>query len=660
MHTRIEAHRMTLTRWIAIACCAILMFENSLRAAEERQPALGKKVPDFKLQDFRGKEHALADYAQSKLVVLAFLGTECPLARLYGTRLAKLADEYQDRGVTFLGINANVQDSLTEIAAYARAHDIKFPLLKDVGNKLADALASERTPEIFMLDEDRVVRYRGRVDDQYGVGFIREAPQRHDLKAALDDLLAGKPVTTPATEPVGCHIGRIQTPKPGATVTYSNQIARIFQRRCVECHRSGDIAPFELTDYDEVVGWAEMIDEVVREGRMPPWHADPNHGRFVNDRSLSKAERALIHQWVADGAPQGDPQELPPPRAFVSGWQLPREPDLVLHVTEEPFKVQAEGEVKYQWFTVDPGFKEDKWLQAAEIQPGNRAVVHHVLAFTRKAGERRQFNVRDGFLAGYVPGLRPRPFPQGMAKLIPAGSQLVFQVHYTPIGSEQLDRSKIGLLFADPKEVTHQVQTTQAINLAFEIPPQADNHEVAGTSPAAPRDVLLLSLMPHMHLRGKSFTYEAIYPDGKREMLLDVPAYDFNWQTGYLLKDPKPLPAGTRIHCVAHFNNSAQNLANPDPTKTVKWGDQTWNEMMIGYLDVALPVEAVRTDPDEAARNRAAEILKRYDKNQNKQIERDEPPKQLQGVFDRLDQNKDHVLTEPELIQSLKTLPNLR
>ena len=653
---------MTWTKWTVASCLILLLAIGATRADEERPRVIGRAAPDFKLQDFRGKEHALADYQDRKLIVLAFLGTECPLARLYGPRLAKLAADYEPQGVAFLGINANVQDSITEIAAYARIHAIKFPLLKDVGNKLADSLDAVRTPEVFVLDAKRVVRYWGRIDDQYGVGYVRDKPQRHDLKAAIDELLAGKPVSTPTTDSTGCHIGRIQTPKADAPVTYSNQIARIIQKRCVECHRSGDIAPFELTDYEEVVGWAEMIDEVVREGRMPPWHADPEHGKFANDRSLSKEERDLIHRWVADGAPQGDPRQLPPPREFVAGWQLPREPDLVLHIADEPVKVQAEGEVKYQWFTVDPGFTEDKWVQAAEIQPGNRAVVHHILAFSRKAGESRRFNVRDGYLVGYVPGLRPKPLPIGMAKLVPAGSKLVFQVHYTPIGSEQLDRSKIGLIFADPAEVTHQVQTTQAVNLAFEIPPQAANHKVVSTSPSAPRDMLLLSLMPHMHVRGKSFRYEARYPDGSTETLLNVPRYDFNWQTSYRLQEPKPLPKGTRIHCVAHFDNSTDNLNNPDPTQTVRWGDQTWEEMMIGYFDVAWPVSTEadgkpvaevfnRNDDPETA---AETFIGMLDKDEDGKLSRGELTPRLLIMFIAVDADHDGVVTLEEMTTAIR------
>ena len=343
----------------------------------------GKSVAGFTLEDVRGQPHSLDDLADKQLVVIAFLGTECPLAKLYGTRLARLHEAYGPQGVAFVAINSNVHDSLAEIAAYARTHGIEFPVLKDPGNRVADQFGATRTPEVFVLDRDRAIRYSGRIDDQYGVGFVREKPGRNELAEALDELLAGKRVTTPRADAVGCLIGRARTPEADATVTYSNRIAHILQERCVECHRSGDIAPFALTNYDEAAGWAEMIAEVVRDQRMPPWHASGEFGSFHNDRSLSDDDKNAIAQWAKDGAPEGDPADLPASKTFVEGWQLPQSPDLVLPIQSEPFQIKAEGEVAYQWFIVDPGFKEDTWIKGVEIVPGNRAVVHHILAFVR-------------------------------------------------------------------------------------------------------------------------------------------------------------------------------------------------------------------------------------------------------------------------------------
>jgi peroxiredoxin len=616
----------------------------------ETSPA--RRVDDFHLKDFRGADHALSDYRDSKVVVLAFLGTECPLAKLYGARLAELAREYEERGVQFLGINANVQDSITEIAAYARLLKIEFPILKDVGNELADKLGAVRTPEVFVLDTNRDVRYRGRIDDQYGVGYTRDEPQRHDLKAALDELLAGGTVSTPETKSVGCYIGRIRTPDNEAVVTYSNQIARILQNRCVECHRDGEIAPFALTDYEEVAGWADTIEEVVREGRMPPWHASNEHGKFENDRQLTGDEKASIYAWVKAGAPQGNPADLPAPRTWLTGWQLPRGPDFVAPITEQPFRVQAEGELRYQWFQIDPGFNEDKWVSAVEIQPGNRAVVHHVLMF---AGSRDDIGEHfRGGAAGYdgifVPGQRVQLYPRGVARRIAAGSHLIFQVHYTPNGSEQFDQSRVGMWFVDPTDVEYEVRTASAVNSDFRIPAHEANFRVESASSRLPANARLMSLTPHMHLRGKSFFYEAVRPDGERERLLEVPRYDFNWQTAYRLAEPKPLPEGTRLHCVAHFDNSEGNLNNPDPTKRVRWGEQTWDEMMIGYFDYAVPVAASsQVAADERRNMRVQELFDRLDKNADGKVVVDEVPGRFQGAFKQLDKDNNEALTLEEL-----------
>jgi len=638
-----------MRRVLFLSC---LLFSASLLAAENPTP-IGDRVESFKLDDYRGKSHSLDDLSDKKLIVVAFLGTECPLAKLYGPRLAKLDEEFASRGVAFIGINSNVQDSITEIASYARRHEIGFPILKDVGNRVADQLGAERTPEVFVLDQVRIIRYWGRIDDQYGVGYIRDEPRQQDLKLALDQLLSGESVSNPETESVGCHIGRVREPQKDATVTYANQIVRILQKRCVECHRDGEIAPFELTDYNEVVGWAEMIEEVVREQRMPPWHADPSHGEFANERLLTEDEKQLIYRWVAEGAPLGDAKLIPESPQFAEGWQLPRKPDAEFFITDKPYTVKAEGEVKYQWFSVDTGFKEDKWVKAAEILPGNRAVVHHVLAFVRKPGERRSGGGGDGHLVGYVPGLRNEPLPDGMAKLIPAGSQLVFQVHYTPVGTVQQDRSKIGLVFADLKEVTHLVKTTQAANPRFRIPPNDGNYQVEATSSPAPQELLLLSFMPHMHLRGKSFLYEAEFADGSKEPLLNVPAYDFNWQTSYQLAEPMRLTKGTRIHCVAHFDNSEKNLNNPDPTKTVGWGDQTWDEMMIGYFDIAVPIKpadkAEASKGESKKQKRVSRLFLVLDKNGDGKISRSEVPARLQRVFDRVDKDDNDEVSHEEL-----------
>ena len=552
-------------------------------------------IENFTLGSHRGVKWSLNDVSDQQLVVVAFLGTECPLAKLYGPRLAELHQQYGDQGVAFVGVNANTQDSLGEITAYVAKHKISFPMLKDVGSRVADQFKAERTPEVFLLDKERNVRYRGRIDDQYVIGLSRDKARRKDLDIAIEELLAGKPVSVSHTDPIGCHIGRPLTVEPHGNVTYSNQIVRIFNKRCVECHRSGEVAPFTLTSYNDVIGWEDTILEVIRtKGRnsMPPWYASPEHDHegFSNDARLSEEEKVLIETWVNNGMPEGDKSQLPDPPQFAQGWRMP-EPDQVIRMRKTPFNVAAEGVVKYQYFPVDPGWDEDKYIIAAEARPDNVPVVHHIIAFVIPPGEAEKPDPKNRrLLVGYAPGATPNVMDEGTAIHVPAGSTLIFEMHYTPNGTPQTDLSYIGVKFTEKKNVRKLQRGGAAITHKFEIPAGAPDHVVEAEHRVR-RDQMLLEMTPHMHLRGKSFKYVAEYPNGEREILLDVPNYDFNWQLGYKLKKPRLLRAGTVIHCTAVFDNSADNPANPNPNKSVRWGDQSWEEMMIGFFSTRDPYD---------------------------------------------------------------------
>jgi peroxiredoxin len=539
---------------------------------------------DFKLQDYRGGWHRLDEVRGSKLVVVAFLRTECPLAGLYAPRMAELAKTYEQKGVSFFGVDCDPQDAPSAMARFATEQGLTFPFLKDVGNELADRLSVERTPEVFVLDGDRTVRYRGRVDDQFGLGVHRPAATRHDLSCALDDLLAARPVAVAKTEPAGCRISRLPKSSGEQPITYSKQVARILRDRCVACHREGEIAPFALTSYKQAAGWASMIDEVVQGGRMPPWHASPEHGTFSNDARLSPQDKQTIAAWVAAGAPEGNARDLPEPAHYIDGWRIPA-PDLKIALPET-VKIPAEGTMPYQNFVIDPKLKTDVWVRASQVRPGNPSVVHHLVVFVMPP-DQKDSGPKIDFLAAYAPGMPPRVLPDGTAKLVPAGSRLMFQVHYTPRGTPQTDRSEIGLSFADPKSIRKELTAIAAINMELSIPAGNADYPVAAHH-RFEQDTLLYSLLPHMHLRGKSFRFEAAYPDGRREVLLDVPRYEFEWQNVYVLSEAKLMPEGTILHCLARYDNSADNLSNPDPTKTVTWGEQTRDEMLVGYVEVSL------------------------------------------------------------------------
>ena len=575
---------------ILLICLLVFAFADVQHTAfAEQEISEQRKIESFELRDFRGKTWKMDDFKGSKVLVVAFVGTECPIVKLYSSRLQTLQNEYSKEQVQFVAINSNQQDSITEMAHFARTHDIEFPMLKDPGNRVADRFGATRTPEVFVLDQDRTVRYSGIIDDKYNYGIQRTKTDHHYMEDAIKSLLSDQNVDVKKTEPVGCHIGRILKPNESGSVTYGNQISRILNDHCVACHRTGEIAPFSLTKYEEVVGWAAMINEVVQEQRMPPWHANPEHGTFINDSSLTKGERELIKQWVKDGAPKGDLSNVPKQKKYHPEWQIGK-PDKIVTINETPFKVPATGTIEYQYFVVDPGFKEDKWIKAAECRPGNREVVHHIICALDKTGRKKARVHGDGhseWIAATAPGARPLQLPDGYAKFVPAGSKLVFQMHYTPNGTPQQDVSSVGFIFADPKTVKKRVFTHSAENHGIKIPPYADNHEERA-SYRFRHDSQILHMFPHMHLRGKSFRYVAEYPDGTKEILLDIPKYDFNWQNAYVFAEPKVVPAGTRLRCIAHYDNSENNLANPKPGKTVRWGDQTWEEMMIGYFDIAL------------------------------------------------------------------------
>lgn len=547
--------------------------------------SLGKKVPDFQLKDTTGKAVALADLKDRRAVVVIFIGTECPINNAYMPRLAELHREFAPQAAQFLAVNANRQDTLERIAEHARKHALPFPVLKDDGNRVADSFAAARTPEVFVLDAELTIRYRGRIDDQYGIGYKRAKATRRDLAEALQEVLAGKTVSQAALPVSGCRIARQNAVKDEGPITFSKHVAAILQKHCQECHRPGQIGPMPLLTYDDAVAWSETIREVIEDRRMPPWHADPRYGKFSTSRCLSDEDRQTLLHWLEQGTPRGDDRELPPPRIFPEGWTIGK-PDLVLTMPEE-FAVPAEapkGGVPYKHFFVDTGFKEDRWVERSESRAGAPSVVHHILIFILPPGK-RFFPGAPGnpVLGGTAPGDMPLMLAPGTAKKIPAGSQLVFQMHYTPNGVACKDRSSVALIFAK-QHPERRVHTVPIPNLRLFIPPGDDNYQSEAWF-RFKEDAHVIGFMPHMHVRGKDFLYEAVYPDGKKEILLSVPRYDFNWQTCYRCEKPVPMPKGTKIHCVAHFDNSAKNPNNPDPTRMVFWGDQTWEEMMIGWLD---------------------------------------------------------------------------
>ena len=572
--------------FLAFACMNL----GLLRAedAEREQLQIGDRMPAFALKDYQGNSFAPSNLDSDKSTIVVFFGVECPLVKFYVPKLADLVKNNRDN-LQIIGVNSNCQDSITEIAKFARELNVNCPLLKDPANRVADAFGASRTPEVFLFNSNQELIYQGAIDDQYTYGKQKFKASNNYLADAVQAIKNRKTPKVQQTETDGCIIGRVlpQDAKAKVRVTYANQISRILNERCVNCHRDGEAAPFSLTDYDEVVGWAGMIEEVVTEQRMPPWHANPKHGKFRNDPTLTIEQKNLISEWVKAGAPLGDTDDLPTPPEFTEGWRIGK-PDVVFQITKKPYPIPAGGILPYQYFQVKTNFKEDKWIQAAEIRIGNRAVVHHVVVVVSRRGVQPVHGEIDSeWLTASAPGSKPLDLADGLAKVIPAGATLVFQVHYTPVGTPQTDLSTVGFKFVDKAKVRKIVGTKQVAQRDLNIPAGQAEYKTSA-SRVVRQDALMLAMFPHMHWRGKSFKYTAKYPDGRNEVLLDVPNYDFNWQNGYEFEQPKLLPRGTEILCEAVFDNSASNFLNPDPNVNVRWGDQTFEEMMIGYFDMVL------------------------------------------------------------------------
>lgn len=525
-------------------------------------------------------ESALSPHLGQRATVVVFISVGCPVSNAYLPHLNDLAKKYREKGVALVGVHSNDQDTAADIEQHRKEFAVAFPVIKDDSQCLADALGAERVPEAVVLDGKQIVLYRGRIDDRYAVGGRKDQPTRTELVAAIDELLAGKKISVARTEVSGCLIGRTAERKV-EPITYTKQVVRIIQAKCQSCHRADGVAPFALTDFDRIKGWAKTIKEVVVERRMPPWHADPRFGKFANDRSLSQAEIDTLVAWIDGGLARGDDRDLPPVAVFPKGGWSIRTPDAVLAMPKE-FDVPASGVLPYQHFIVETGFKEDRWIERAQVLPGSKT-VHHAVVFVDGAG-------MGDPLCTYVPGDSPMILAPGVARRLPAGAKLRFNMHYTPTGKAEKDRTVLGLVFAKepPKREVRMLMLNKG---DIQIPPQTADHREE-KSITIPREVRMVSFFPHMHVRGKSWECQVTYPDGRSETFLKVPRYDFNWQHTYRFTEPMLLPAGSQVRCIAHYDNSKGNPANPDPSKTVKFGPQTWDEMMAAGLEYVVDARA--------------------------------------------------------------------
>ena len=539
--------------------------------------------------------------------------------------MKKIAAEFEGRSVRFFLVNSNVQDTRAEILAVAEGQKLGFPVVRDVGGILAARFKATRTTEVIVLDRARLPAYRGAVDDQYGYGrdesagesvltYRKDAPSVHFLRDALNDILAGHPATTATTDPMGCALGLEWNEKAVAAdqpVTFHGQIEPLLQAHCQGCHHAGGSAPFALTEYGKARGWSDMIREVVTERRMPPWNADPEIGSFKNNRTLSPETVDLIARWVDEGAVRGDPQKAPEKRTWPETWAIGK-PDEILTVPE--ITVPSEGRVDYRYANIKTDFGEDRWVTGAQVKSTGNEVVHHVLVFLKESREsarrtdrpwtptwsiktlyshlpgreRRKHMMRQsryyrdiqnsgGGLFGYfiavLPGELPTVLPEGQALFLPKGATVTFQIHYQPIGKPVKSQTSLALRFSDKPSLRVR-NIWAATSVTFTIPPRTEAHPETARH-VFQRGGTLLSLKPHMHVRGKSARYILERLDGSRETLLHVPEYDFDWQHSYVFTEPKRVEKGETLHFEVTYDNSAGNPYNPDPAETVYFGLQT-------------------------------------------------------------------------------------
>lgn len=602
-----------------IGCVPTAMIARGF-ADDERLPS-EPSVPSAlqcQLVDVTGRTTTLDDLQGQQGTALVFLSTECPISNGYVPELNRLHQRFESKGIALIGINSNEGQTARDVAAHARRFDLRFPVLKDERAAVADALGVDTCPTALLIDDRQQVVYHGRIDDRYTRrgGGARDA-RRADLEIALTELSAGKAISVPITEPIGCPLLRKTEPASEMAngVTYTEHISRILQKHCQECHRPGGVGPFSLLTYDEAVSWAQDIQTLTANRTMPPWLPRSGHENLVNARVLSDEELAEVADWVAAGTPQGDQKFLPAPKTFRDGWQL-GEPDIVLSPSDS-YTLAADGKDEYRCFVLPTDSDRDLYVKAMEVLPGTRAVVHHVIVFLDKSQRAAQLDASDplpgfgtsagfpgflpsGALGGWAPGNNPELLPDGIARVLPKGAKVVMQVHYHKTGKVEHDQTQIGLYLAQEpiNRLTHglPIAPMNGFPPRMTIPAGEADFEMTVTR-ALHKDVLVLGITPHMHLLGQDMTVTATLPDGTARTLIDT-RWNFNWQESYQFREPILLPQGTKLKLVAHFDNSDGNPHNPNhPPQTVHWGEQTSDEMCIAFLEVTSPTPAA--SPEE-------------------------------------------------------------
>lgn len=639
------------------ATTAAVPLAEGPRSVPGREVGIGHLIPDLEIRPLTGRPFHLSQLKPKSPVVIAFTSTSCPVANRYAPTLAALEKRFSTGdGAKFIFVDPIATDPESDMKKAIRSQGFRGAYVHDADNKIATALGARSTTEVFVLDAARTLVYRGAVDDQYGLGFSHDAPRHTYLADVLSALITnGTPAITATTAP-GCSLdASSKSPLTKVPLTYHARVSRILEENCLGCHHAAGVAPFSLETYQEVRSHAGMIKKQVERGAMPPWFAaatpsPSGHSLWANDRTLPSDDKADLLAWLNGNLAEGNPKDAPLPHKHPADWEIGT-PNTIVRIPQ-PIEVNATGKMPYQNIFVPTDFGEDKWISAIEVRPTARDVVHHALVYVvpaehvEQARKSRRDTEGGNFFAAYVPGNNLARFPEGFGKLIPKGATLHFQIHYTPKGTATRDQTAVALRFAKiPPQ--HEVRVA-AIAAKLDIPPGDSNYETHGSVPVL-FDAKIMSYMPHMHVRGKAYRYELKYPDGKTEVLLDVPRYDFNWQLQYCLADFKYAPAGSTLLGTAWYDNSTNNPANPDPERRVRWGEQTDDEMMLGYFEYYVP-SIIATNKETSIADLAWRdgglVFNGLDKNHDGVITIDESPSAQQ--FHDADADHDGKVTREE------------
>jgi hypothetical protein len=585
----------TLARGLALAGVSFFVISVSTTVLGAEPPALA----NASLRSLAGRRVSLAAPARGATVLL-FYSTECPISNSYSPTLGALGKTFAGKSVKWIGVCVDPDLSDSEVETHARDFGLTFTLVRDRRGAFARKVGAKVTPEALVIDDGGRIRYHGRIDDQFADRRKRNAnPTGSELKDAIAAVLSGRTVEIPQAEAVGCPMPEVAD--SGNRPTYCKDVAPILQQNCQECHRPGQVGPFALETYEQARKRASDIAAVALDRAMPPWKASPHFGlKFKDERTLSDQQIVTLVAWAEHDAPEGNPADLPPPVTFPEDWQLGR-PDLVVDIGAD-YAVPADGEDIYRCFVVPSGLEKDQYVSAVEYRPGNRRVVHHILAFVDTSGKARERDQADpgpgyscfggpgepihGGLGGWAPGNLPHRLDDGLGRSLPRQSDIIIQVHYHPQGKPETDRSRIGIYFAR-KPVKQILHWGVVLNPELELPPGKSNVEVKAAW-EVPVDVVAYNVSPHMHLLGHDMKISVKFPDGRTQDIIKIDDWDFNWQYTYNFEKPLDVPKGSLFSLVAHFDNSSSNPRNPrrDNPQLVKWGEATTDEMCIGFLGV--------------------------------------------------------------------------